>query len=56
MPRDDETYELSFKYGATPTTTVLVPTERNPEYESFAQLAAQLVQVPKSELDEKLER
>jgi hypothetical protein len=52
--QEDKTYELSFKYGSTPTTTVVVPTERNDEHESFAQLAAKLVQVPKSELDEKL--
>lgn len=54
----DERYDLSVEYGASASSTMVVPPVANEpsEFERFEQLAGKLVKVPKSELDEKLKK
>ena len=53
MTTATETYEVSVTYGATPTTTVIVPAPDRTEFENFDELLGNLVKVPKTAPDTK---
>ena len=48
-----DTLHLSVKFGAIPTSTVVVPSTQPTEFERFENLTEKLVRVPKRELDSK---
>ena len=47
-----EGYRLSVKYGATPTSTIVVPSTKQAEFERFEDMTQKLLRVPKHALDE----